>query len=129
MRSYRKITAVEVLPEGDLSASSEDDFGAGMLIRREGEYVALSFYSGAVELLLRLKAGDLLRVLDHLLPSDQERSARSVGTSHTALWLTLHSDGTLVIRPTLTTDAAGSISLNFELADPVRGALIRWLKP
>ncbi len=128
MRHYRQLTVVEMAPENGLSASSEGDFGAGMLLRREGDYIAISFYSGAVELLLRLKANELIRTLDHLHPTDQASSARSVGTSHTALWLTLRLDGTLVMRPSLTTDAAGSISLNFELTAPVRSALDTWLK-
>lgn len=128
MRHYRQLTIVEGAPEGGLAASSQDDFGAGVLIRREGDYVALSFYSGAVELLLRLKTSELVRTLDHLHPTDQTRSARSVGTSHTTLWLTLRPDGSLVIRPSLTTDAAGSISLNFELAESVKDALNNWLK-
>jgi|GEM_PF-4715843 hypothetical protein len=127
MRQYRQLTTITPGPEGSISATADDEFGAGVLVRREADMIALSFYSGAVEIMLRLKAADLMRTLTHLHTSDSASGTRTVGTAASALTLLLRPNGTLVISPRLTLDHAGALALNFEMSGPAYQALIAWI--
>lgn len=127
MRQYRRLEHVSVGPEGALVAAGAEP-GAELLARHEGEAVALSFFAGAVEISLRLKAADLARTLAQLQPADAIGDMRQVGTAQSALGLSLRPDGTLVLRPMLTADAAGMLALSFEMSAAARQALIEWLK-
>jgi hypothetical protein len=98
-----------------------------MALRREGDYVAISASYGALEIALRPRVRELIRTLRHIQPNDGLNVTRQVGSGDCFLGLGLHTDGTLIVRPTIIGDAAGYFCLNLALAPDAALALKNWL--
>lgn len=96
-------------------------------MRREGEYVVISASYGALELALRPKIRELTRTIKQLQPNDGLGTTRQVGSGNCFLGLGAHSDGTLILRPTIVGDASGYICLNLMLGSEAATALRTWL--
>jgi hypothetical protein len=109
------------------TSGEQDSFMARLNLRREGEYVALSAGYGPVEIAMRVRYADFTRALTHLQPVDGLAASRQVGSGEVSISLGLQTDGTLVLRPTLASDASGHINFNFELTPASAAALNKWL--
>ncbi|MBZ0303371.1 MAG: hypothetical protein K8J31_26750 [Anaerolineae bacterium] len=96
-------------------------------MRREGAYIAISVRYGPLEIALRPRYEDLVRVLARLQPVEGLQTTRQVGTSQAYLAAGLRSDQTLVLRPTIVADATGYFSFNLALTPQIRRALYEWL--
>src|SRR5690606_16908561 len=100
---------------------------AQLVMRREGTYVAISASYGPMEIALRPRYEDLVRLLARLQPVEGLQTTRQVGTSHAYLAIGLRSDGALIIRPTIVADATGYLTLNMALNPNTRRAFYEWL--
>jgi len=96
-------------------------------MRREGGYMSISVSYGPLEIALRPRFVDLSRTLARLRPVQGLQTTRQVGSAQAYIALGLREDGTLVMRPTLVSDATGLMVYNLLLTDPVREALYVWL--
>ncbi len=100
---------------------------ASLALRREGEYIAMSASYGALELALRPRARDWVRALQHIQPNDGLNTTWQVGTGDVFVGLGLHTDGSLIIRPTIVGNASGYFCLNLTLAPDAAQTLRDWL--
>jgi hypothetical protein len=96
-------------------------------MRREGAYVAISARYGPLEIALRPRYDDLLRVLARLQPVEGLQTTRQVGTSQAYLALGLRSDQSLLIRPTIVVDATGLFSMNLGLTPAICRQFFEWV--
>jgi hypothetical protein len=98
-----------------------------MAMRREGEYLAITASYGALEIALRLRLPEFVRTLKQLQPNDGLNTTRQVGTGDAFLALGKHTDGSLILRPTIIGDASGYFCLNLTLTPEASSALSTWL--
>lgn len=110
-----------------LSAQRESDNQPRVALRREGVYLTISASYGPLEIALRPRSDDVIRVLSRLQPVEGLQTTRQIGTSQAYLAAGLRSDGALVLRPTIVADATGLFSFNLVLTPPIRKAFYEWL--
>lgn len=111
-----------------LVTTSETSYlSAEIAMRLEGDYLVLSASYGAFEIALRLRRHEFTRALTHLKPIDGLHTSRQVGMGNAFLGVGLHSNGSLVLRPTLVGDATGYTCLNLRLTPDARQTLYGWL--
>lgn len=108
-------------------SSIEAPFKPQLTLRKEGTYVALSVSHGPIEVALRPRADELRRVLGRLYPVEGLQTTRQAGTGEAYIALGLQTDGKLLMRPTLVSDATGHMCFNLTLTDHARKALFDWL--
>jgi hypothetical protein len=125
MRNFQALDAGSVdAATGIITLAGSD---STIAMRREGEYVGISASYGALEIALRPRVRDLIRTVKQLQPNDGLQTTRQVGTGDSFLALGLYNDGTLIMRPTLISDASGYFCLNFALAPAAAAVLKGWL--
>ena len=130
MRNFQTLDTYAV--ESDLGilylSSSAETIGTPKVsMRREGGYMSISVSYGPLEIALRPRFVDLARTLHRLRPVQGLQTTRQVGSAQAYIALGLREDGSLVMRPTLVSDATGLMVYNLLLTDPVREALYAWL--
>lgn len=96
-------------------------------LRREGSYLAISTSYGPMEIAMRLKFEELVRILGRLRPVQGLQTTRQIGTGESYIALGLQEEGGLVMRPTIVGDATGHVCLNLILSPQVKAALYDWL--
>lgn len=110
-----------------VTASETSYLSAEVAMRLEGDYLLLSASYGAFEIALRLRRREFTRALTHLQPIDGLQTTRQIGMGNAFLGVGLHSNGSLVMRPTIVGDATGFTCLNLRLTPDARKTLIDWL--
>lgn len=108
-------------------SSVEAPFRPQLTLRKEGTYVALSVSHGPIEVALRPRTDELRRVLGRLYPVEGLQTTRQAGTGEAYIALGLQTDGKLLMRPTLVSDATGHMCFNLTLTDDARKTLFDWL--
>lgn len=98
-----------------------------LMVKREGEYVPVSVSYGPIELALRLRHEELSRTLLRLQPVDGLITTRQVGSTRAYLGLGFRNDQSLLLRPTVVSDAIGYLSFNLCLPSNVRQQLYTWI--
>lgn len=109
------------------NSSIEAPFRPQLTLRKEGAYIVLSVSHGPIEVALRPRAEELRRVLSHLHVVKDLQTTRQAGTGEAYIALGLQSDGKLLMRPTLVSDATGHMCFNLTLTDEARKVLFEWL--
>ena len=100
-----------------------------LAVSREGDYVPISASYGPLELALRLRYEELSRTIGRLQPVEGlQTTTRQVGSTSAYLALGLHKDGTLILRPTLVSDAYGHLTMNLQLPNDTRDEFLSWLE-
>ncbi len=129
MRTFQTLNQVRADDEtGILYLSTDEDMMEPRVsVRREGSYIALSASYGPLEIAMRLRYAELIRVLSRLRPVAGLQTTRQVGTGQAYLALGLQSNNCLVLRPTIVADATGHFTLNLLLSEMVTKALFSWL--
>jgi len=111
-----------------LFSHAEDDSSPQLALKMEGEFIAISSSYGALEIALRPKLDELRWALSHLVPFDGlQTTSRQIASTQAFIALGLHSDGTLVLRPTILADATGHLTINLRLSSEARAQLYSWL--
>jgi hypothetical protein len=129
MRAIRQLDQASTASDGSFSANSSatDGFNMGFDARRLGDYAELAFYSGAVEMTLRVRAAELFRALRIVTAAMSGGVSRTLGTGQSEILFTASEDGGLLLRPRLTTDAMGSIALYFSLTGGALASFTAWV--
>ena len=96
-------------------------------LRREGAYIAISARYGPLEIALRPRYEDMVRLLSRLQPVEGLQTTRQVGTSQAYLAIGLRTDGTLILRPTIVADATGHFSFNLALNPEISKRFFAWV--
>lgn len=131
MRTYQTLDHAEIDADRailTLSSASGSAIPTMVALRREGEYLAMSFSLGPAELALRLKTAEVTRALSHLQPAEGLQTPRQIGSGQSFLQVGLQPNGVLVLRPALVSDANGMLSFNLSLEHAARRALLTWLE-
>jgi hypothetical protein len=131
MRTYQTLDRAEIDADRGillLTSSTTDPFSTTVAMRREGDYLAMSFSRGALELALRLKTAEVTRTLSHLQPADGQQTPRQIGTGQAFLQVGLQTNGVLLLRPVLVADAGGLLAMNLSVEHTARRALLGWLE-
>ncbi|MBE2270575.1 MAG: hypothetical protein IAE80_20225 [Anaerolinea sp.] len=110
-----------------LTCASDPAQHVEISMRREGEHLVMSFSYNALEIALRPRFNEFMRALTHMQPVDGLNTTRQIGTGNAYLALGLHTDGSLIMRPTLVGDATGYITLNLKLTGQAYHHLMEWL--
>ena len=110
-----------------ITASEASYLSVEIALRLEGDYLLLSASYGAFELALRLRRREFTRALTHIQPIDGLHTTRQVGTGNAFLGVGLHSNRSLVLRPTIVGDATGYTCLNLRLTPDARQTLYDWI--
>lgn len=130
MRQFRTLFRVETNEETGImyifGEKGTHDYPS-LMVSREGDYVPISVNYGPIEMALRLRYEDLARTLQRLQPIDGLQTTRQVGSTSAFLALGLRHDGTLLMRPTMVSDARGRLTVNLGLPDDARRKLMQWL--
>lgn len=111
-----------------ISAQQDELTSARLAMRREGSYLSISASYGPIEIAMRPRFAEVVRVLSKIQPVEGLQTTRQVGTGQAYLAMGLQADKGLVIRPTIVADATGHICFNLFLADDVRRTLFEWLE-
>jgi hypothetical protein len=130
MRNFHTLDTPVLDSEAGLlsfQSSVEAPFKPQLTLRKEGTYVALSVSHGPIEVALRPRTDELRRVLGRLYPVEGLQTTRQAGTGEAYIALGLQTDGKLLMRPTLVSDATGHMCFNLTLTDQARKALFEWL--
>jgi hypothetical protein len=128
MRHFQVLDHIAIdTDSGVMTLRTEAAEHAQLAMRREGAYVAISASYGAMEIALRPRYEDLVRLLARLQPVEGLQTTRQVGTSQAYLAIGLRADGTLIMRPTIVADATGYFTLNVALTPNIRRAFYEWL--
>jgi hypothetical protein len=128
MRTFQVLDQVTLNSQtGTLVIAAQNGFPSQLAIQREGDYLAMSVSFGPIEIALRPRFQEVVRTLTHLRPLDGLQTSRQVGTVEAYLAVGLHSDGRLLLRPTLVQDATGHFTFNLELTSDARTELYQWL--
>lgn len=129
MRQFQTLDHINIDAETrlvSLTCSADTSQHVEVTMRREGDYLAISFSLNALELALRPRFSEFTRALSHIQPVDGLNTTRQVGTGNAFLALGLHTDGSLIIRPTFVADATGYISFNLKLTPEAHRSLVGW---
>ena len=130
MRNYESLDHVVVEDQTGiiyLTQTGESGTHPRVSLRREGSYIAISASYGPLEIAMRLRYEDLIRLLSRLRPVEGLQTTRQIGTGQAYISLGLQQNGDLVMRPTIVGDATGHMCLNLILTDGTRDALYNWL--
>lgn len=127
MRSFELLDQVSTDPQSGVIRFNNHDGSAALSLRREGGYIALSVSHGPLEMALRPRFQELVRVLHRLQPVDGLQATRQVGTAQAYLAVGLRPDGVLLLRPTVVADATGHLTFNLMMSDSARQALFSWM--
>jgi len=130
MRQFLSVDRAHIDNEShllSLTSSSDPAQQIQVSMRREGDHLAISVSLNALELALRPRFSEFSRILSHIQPIDGLNTTRQVGTGNAFLALGLHTDGSLIFRPTFVADATGYISFNLKLAPDVHKKLNEWV--
>jgi hypothetical protein len=128
MRQFQILDQIAIdAGSGVMTLTAESAEHAQLAMRREGAYVAISASYGPMEIALRPRYEDFVRLLARLQPVEGLQTTRQVGTSQAYLAIGLRSDGALIIRPTIVADATGYLTLNVALTSNIRRAFYEWL--
>ncbi len=98
-----------------------------LALRREGVYIAISARYGPMEIALRPRYEELVRLLNRLQPVEGLQTTRQVGTSQAYLAIGLRNDGTLILRPTIVADATGHFTFNLAVNPAVTKRFFEWV--
>ena len=101
MRTYTTLDRAEVDSERNLlllSSSDSASWPASVAMRREGEYLAMSYFLGPAEIALRLKLADVTRALSHLQPADGQQTPRQVGGGQASLQVIGQGDISFLVK-------------------------------
>src|SRR5438105_14093447 len=118
MRNFQKLDASKLDASSDvleIYSTASDQNQPRLALRREGIYVAISASYGPLEIALRPKYEDLIRVLGRLTTVDGLHTTREVGSDQAFLAIGLSPNNNLILRPTIIADANGHFSLNIEI--------------
>jgi hypothetical protein len=130
MRNFVTLDEVNLNNEAGViyfTSSQPSELKPRLSMRREGGHVSISISSGPLEVALRPRYQDLIRVLGGLRPVNGLQTTRQVGTGQAYLALGLNEDGSLVLRPTIVADATGLLCFNLLVSDAPRQKLYEWL--
>lgn len=125
MRQYQVLDAISLDDASGIFSVRSDS--AGVALRREGIYVAISASYGPLEIALRPRYDELVRTLARLRPIGGLQTTRELGSNQAYASVGLNADGSLVFRPTIVGDASGHMALNFTIAAAARAELYAWL--
>jgi hypothetical protein len=131
MRTYQTLDRAEIDADRAilmLTSSAARELSTSVAMRREGDYLAMSFSLGALELALRLRTSEVTRTLSHLQPAEGQQTPRQIGTGQAFLQVGLQNNGALLLRPTLVSDAGGLLAINLSVEHAARRALLGWLE-
>lgn len=131
MRNFQTLDASRLDAESDsleLFYTEADTDQPQLALHREGSYVTISASYGPLEIALRPKYDDLVRILSRLTAVEGLHTTRQVGTGQAYLGIGLNNQGNLMLRPTIVADATGHLSLNIEISQTARRALYEFLK-
>jgi len=130
MRQFRTLFRVELDDDSGVlyivGEKGTHDYPA-LMVSREGAYVPISVSYGPIEVALRLHHDELVRTLQRMQPVDGLITTRQVGSSSAYLAMGLRSNGDLLLRPTLISDAVGHFSVNLSLPQEARLSFFDWL--
>jgi hypothetical protein len=110
-----------------LTAQTDSPTHPTVALRQEGEYIVISASYGPLEIALRLRYSEFSRILQHIQPNDGLNTTRQIGAGEAYLALGLHTDGSLIFRPTIVGDARGYFAMNLRLTSESAQTLTRWL--
>ena len=129
MRNFEILDTVRIDEAEGVIRLSNEQGGANPIValRREGGYVAIAASYGPIEIALRPRFQELARVLSRLQPVTGLQTSRQVGTGQSYIALGLDTEGQLIMRPTIVTDATGHLAFNIILSNNARQALFEWL--
>lgn len=129
MRNFHRLDTVTVDQEaGTILLEASDRANSLLVMRREGEYVAISASHGPFEIALRPRYQELARTFSRLQRIEGlQTTTRQVGTAQAYLAVGLSADGMLILRPTIVADATGHLNFNLLLTDEARSRLFSWL--
>ena len=131
MRHFQTLDKITVDSESGvmyLSTHKESENFPRVGMRREGAYIAISASYGPLEIALRPRVEDLIRLITRLQPVEGLQTTRQVGTSQAYLAIGLRNDGALVMRPTIVADATGLFTYNLIVTPPITKAFFEWLQ-
>lgn len=130
MRSFHELDEIRVDDESGVlfltSSKGTDDYPR-LSMRREGGYLSISVSYGPMEMALRPRFPELVRVLGRLHPVSGLQTTRQVGTAQAYVALGLDDNGALILRPTIVADATGLMCYNLLVKSDVRETLFSWL--
>jgi hypothetical protein len=130
MRQFQTLDSVTINDETrlvSLTCTTSTTQHVEVAMRREGDHLAISFSLNALEFALRPRFSEFMRALSHIQPVDGLNTTRQVGTGNAFVALGLHTDGSLILRPTFVADATGYISFNLKLTPQASRALTEWI--
>lgn len=131
MRNFQSLDASRFDAESDsleLFYTGADSDQPRLALHREGSYVTISASYGPLEIALRPKYDELVRILSRLTAVEGLHTTRQVGTGQAYLGIGLNNQGNLMLRPTIVADATGHFSLNIEISQAGRRALYDFLQ-
>lgn len=130
MRYFEVLDQLEVDADSGvvtLSKSSAHEEHPQLSLRREGAYIAVAARYGPLEVALRPRYDELVRVFSRLQPVEGLQTTRQVGTSQAYLAAGLCNDGRLLLRATIVADATGHFSFNLGLTPEICRQLFDWI--
>ncbi len=130
MRQYYKLDTVSHDPATDtllFTASTPDCAGVSLWFGREGIYLSVSASYGPFEVALRPRLRDLKASLRQIKPTERLTAMRLIGTGQAHLEVGLASNGDLLMRAALVSDATGHLAVNTVLTSSAREKLYAWL--
>lgn len=130
MRTFHHLDTISIDDNSGiitLSVQQATDITPMVMMRREGVYVAIAASYGPLELALRPRLEEMVRLLGRLQPVEGLHTTRQIGTVQAYLAVGLRSDGTLIMRPTIVADATGHLSFNLALTPAITRAFFEWL--
>ncbi|MFN8530099.1 MAG: hypothetical protein U0670_15980 [Anaerolineae bacterium] len=131
MRNFITLDQVEIGdPAGifSLKTSGEGEDSPHLALKVEGDYIAISANYGPLEIALRPRLDELKFALAHMQPLEGlQTTSRQIGSTQSYLALGLRMDQSLILRPTILTDATGHITFNLRVPKEARVKLYEWL--
>jgi hypothetical protein len=131
MRNFQTLDSCRLDTASDsieIYSSVQEHNQPRLALHREGIYVTISASYGPLEIALRPRYEDLVRTLSRLTAVEGLHTTREVGTGQSYLAIGLTSDESLLLRPTIVSDATGRFSINLKVTNDARKQLWDWLK-
>jgi hypothetical protein len=127
MRTFQVLNQVNADTGTGIIHLHDENKLAQIALSREGEYAAITASYGPFEIALRPRFQELARVLKALHPVEGLQTTRQIGTAQSLLFVGLRTDGGLIVRPTIVSDASGFLCLNLQLSSEARQKLFAWM--